>query len=1239
MKYSVLFLMIILWEPLVIYAAPPPPPQMILTDDFVITVKTDNTGDSSDTQFTIPTTGGGYDYSIDCNNNGSNDATGQTGDYTCNYGSAGTYTIRIKDNSGAGTGFPRIYFNNTGDRQKILSVNQWGTGYWTSMESAFSGCSNLNSATAVNNGGGAVPDWATDSPDLSNVTSMGAMFEFASAFNQNIGGWDTANVTVMSWMFYGATNFNQDIGLWDTSNVIYMVGMFRSTSTFNQDISSWNTSNATNMAQMFYSAFAFNQDIGGWDTSNVTNMSWMFYGTTNFNQDIGGWDTSQVMNMTAMFVDSALSVANYDATLIGWNTLLSLQNNVRLDSSANYCNSETERENIITTYSWTINDAGLNCDNSAPTDIQLSANTVNEGTASGTNISVLTTMDADAGDTHTYTLIAGTGDEDNGNFTISGTNLQLAFTPDYDTPTDLGDTPGNNTYAIRLQTDDGNGGTYQKSFIITVLENSPPLPAGYVPGVGIDWENSTMMVEFEKENDLVPDSINGNDSSCFEQTTPDTSCLPTGSYTYCVTEDLDTLGYSDTNTSPVINDCFHEAGDYKVTIELADFAGNTPAPIVSIFTVKAGSPDADHSIFVSGCPTDATAPIANNDAQCTFNLKVKDQYGNPVSQLNGQTASIYLDTLLAMDANNPNDDENIISFREGLILENSPIGLTEASPTTFTLEEDYDIVHDLGIYKTLEFTALAPTLEKVGNYLAKNVPFKLDFVFKLPSIDIDGNVDIANPVTFRYGDYSPSIKFRPMVKDSIEIQGSPEFIIDVQKQMDIVRTFTISGDRENTGNIKVGVTHHSLPWELKFDPSFFINDEKPALDLSTTYISDPPLNSPQEETNSQSVKIIPRNTTVGYTENLSFSSVISYDIYNNNGIPYSVSYPGGAIGSGFGADCNEDSECDETEVKVKLIGASIEGSVLGSSNTTKFGTDDSANLVGANQFADIREDIFKNAYNISRSLTPKTSGDFMKFSDINDWGTTDVVLVEGDVAILNETNLPTGRKTLIIKNGNLIIQNDVTYSQKTDSFGIILINDEVKPFPEKGNILVKNTVKKIAGTIFAEGSIMTNNTSIEPFVSSPTIYGSTNGQTTNDAQLLLEGVILSHNTLGGGYETLYANGDVNYLTPWGMVNTLDTANDSGYEAWETKGKTDLEIAKAYDLHMVRYYHPLYENNNPLKQDNGDKCVCIEGGACASGDDNADDCDENDNAFIIRPDGRMKQLPPPGFETISTIKWE
>ena len=105
---------------------------------------------------------------------------------------------------------------------------------------------------------------------------------------------DTSSVENMRGMFQGATSFNQDIGGWDTSNVENMRRMFRQANSFNQDISGWDTSNVENMLMMFFSAESFNQDISGWDTSNVADMRRMFERAVSFNQDISGWCVEQI---------------------------------------------------------------------------------------------------------------------------------------------------------------------------------------------------------------------------------------------------------------------------------------------------------------------------------------------------------------------------------------------------------------------------------------------------------------------------------------------------------------------------------------------------------------------------------------------------------------------------------------------------------------------------------------------------------------------------------------------------------------------------------------------------------------------------------------------------------------------------------------------------------------------------------------------------------------------------------
>ncbi|WP_420845233.1 PKD domain-containing protein [Maribacter litopenaei] len=86
----------------------------------------------------MPTNPAYNNYNYDVNWGDGNTDTGVTGNITHTYATAGNYTVSI-----SGT-FPSIYFNNTGDRFKIIEILEWGTIEWETMENAFYGCENLN---------------------------------------------------------------------------------------------------------------------------------------------------------------------------------------------------------------------------------------------------------------------------------------------------------------------------------------------------------------------------------------------------------------------------------------------------------------------------------------------------------------------------------------------------------------------------------------------------------------------------------------------------------------------------------------------------------------------------------------------------------------------------------------------------------------------------------------------------------------------------------------------------------------------------------------------------------------------------------------------------------------------------------------------------------------------------------------------------------------------------------------
>ncbi len=105
--------------------------------------------------------------------------------------------------------------------------------------------------------------------------------------------------------------------------------------------------------------------------------------------------------------------------------------------------------------------------NDSPLGLILSDLTIDENISNNSTVALLSSTDPDAGDTHTYSLVAGDGDTDNSEFTINGDQLIINESPDFETKS---------SYSVRLQTNDSGGLTFEQAFTISVndLEEDPP---------------------------------------------------------------------------------------------------------------------------------------------------------------------------------------------------------------------------------------------------------------------------------------------------------------------------------------------------------------------------------------------------------------------------------------------------------------------------------------------------------------------------------------------------------------------------------------------------------------------------------------------------------------------------------------------------------------------------------------------------------------------------------------------
>ena len=162
------------------------------------------------------------------------------------------------------TNFQQIALsNNSGSKNKLTNVEQWGTTAWTSFQNAFFGCENLNIT-------------ATGIPNLAGVKRMDQMFQDCKKLSTvpNIGSWDVSKVTVMTSLFNGCSLFNENISGWNTASVVALTNTFSNASVFNQNLGGWNVnsigSNGINLNNSGMSCDNYTATLIGWNASGAT---------------------------------------------------------------------------------------------------------------------------------------------------------------------------------------------------------------------------------------------------------------------------------------------------------------------------------------------------------------------------------------------------------------------------------------------------------------------------------------------------------------------------------------------------------------------------------------------------------------------------------------------------------------------------------------------------------------------------------------------------------------------------------------------------------------------------------------------------------------------------------------------------------------------------------------------------------------------------------------------------------
>lgn len=528
--------------------------------------------------------------------------------------------------------------------------------------------------------------------------------------------------------------------------------------------------------------------------------------------------------------------------------------------------------------------------NHAPTDLTLSISEMDENNTSGSAVGTLSAMDEDVADSHTYSLVAGDGDDDNAVFSISSDQLILNEVANYEV---------RSSYSVRVRVQDNGGCGVENAFNIEVLdlneaptdlslsnasvdEGTPgPVEIGILSSVDEDTDETFNYTLEAGTGDDDNTAFTIDDNRLLLSSTPDFETQ--SSYSVLVrTTDLEGAFFE--NVFEILVTDLNEP-PYDMTLTAESIAENQPTgTVIGQFGISDDdSPETFTFEFIEGENDNDLFSISGNDlstgvefdfeeenefvihvkgtdsggefTQLAFTITITDETEAPtdisISQSSlseGQEAPLQLATLISED-----EDLNE-SFTYDLVA-----GTGDTDNGSFFIDEDklftavsfdyetqtsYSILLQVEDKDNLTFTK-AFTIEVLD---VNEAPYDLDLnVTTIAENQPSGTVigvltatddDTDDVVTFSLAEATDNDNGLFTIVDD-ELQNIEPFNFEEQNEYFIVAIATDSKGATTEMPFTIEVTNENdLPTDLIFSSTSFVEDQPVGTEVGTFSVND-----------------------------------------------------------------------------------------------------------------------------------------------------------------------------------------------------------------------------------------------------------------------------------------------------------------------------------------------------------------------------------------------------------------